>query len=94
MKHCYACRAEVSELTPIGRRDLCASCGADLHCCRNCRHHDVFAQNQCREPGTEPVRDREAGNFCEYFSFRAGLGAREADPAAEAKARLEALFRK
>lgn len=94
MKHCHACRAEVVILTRIGRCDACESCGADLHSCRNCRHHDLFAQNQCREPGTEPVRDREAGNFCDAFDFREGLRAQEADPAADAKAKLEALFRK
>lgn len=94
MKQCHACHAEVVILTRIGRRDTCAQCGADLHCCRNCRHHDPFAQNQCREPGTEPVRDREAGNFCDAFAFRDGARAQEADPVAEAKAKLEALFRK
>lgn len=95
MKSCHACRAEVVILTRVGRRDLCDSCGADLHCCRNCRHHDPFAQNQCREPGTEVVRDREAGNFCDFFSFKDGVAAvDEVDPAAEAKRKLEALFKK
>ena len=93
MKHCHSCGAEVVALTRIGRRDLC-DCGADLHCCRNCKHHDVFAQNQCHEPGTEPVRDREAGNFCDFFDFREGRKAGEVDPAAEARAKLEALFGK
>ena len=94
MKQCHACSAEVVILERIGRRDLCEKCGADLHCCRNCRHHDLFAQNQCREPGTEPVRDREAGYFCDFFSYREGLAEKELDPVAEAKAKLEALFRK
>lgn len=94
MKHCHACGAEVAPLLGrVGRRDACERCGADLHCCLNCRHHDPFAQNQCREPGTEPVRDRAAGNFCDAFEHRDGR-VDAPDPAAEARARLEALFKK
>ncbi|AKU91077.1 hypothetical protein AKJ08_1464 [Vulgatibacter incomptus] len=77
----------------VGRRDTCDHCGADLHCCLSCRHHDFFAQNQCREPGTEQVRDRSAANFCDFFDLGSGRAAEE-DPAAAAKAKLEALFRK
>ena len=81
MKQCHSCGTEVVILTRLGRRDACEKCGADLHSCRNCRHHDLFAQNQCREPGTEPVRDRGAGNFCDCFDFRNGRpSADEPDP--------------
>jgi hypothetical protein len=93
MKHCHACGAEVEILDRVGRRDACERCGADLHCCKNCRHHDPFAQNQCREPAADVViRDREAGNFCDHFAFRDGRP--ERDPVEDAKAKLEALFRK
>lgn len=95
MKQCHACGAEVVVLTRIGRRDTCDRCGADLHCCKNCRHHDSFAQNQCREPGTEPVRDRERANFCDAFEFRDGSAPDGGDDAvAAAKAKLEALFKR
>lgn len=95
MKVCHACGAEIVVIGGrIGRRDTCDGCGADLHVCLNCRHHDPFAQNQCREPGTEPVRDRAAGNYCDAFDHRTGRREDAADPAAEARARLEALFRK
>ena len=93
MRHCHKCGTEVAGLTRVGRRELCEKCNAALHCCLNCKHHDAFAQNQCKEPGTEPVRDREAGNFCDFFDFRHGRPGDE-DPAAKAKAALEALFKK
>lgn len=93
MKHCHACGAEVEIVTRVGRRDTCDACSADLHCCKNCRHHDPFAQNQCREPAADVVvRDRDSANFCDFFDFRDGKT--EKDPVAEAKAKLEALFRK
>jgi len=93
MPNCHSCRAEIVVIGRVGRRDTCDACGADVHCCRNCKHHDPFAQNQCREPGTETVRDRDAANFCDFFEL-GGARAAEEDPAAAAKARLEALFRK
>lgn len=94
MRYCHACGGEVdAALTRVGRRDACDACEADLHCCLNCKHHDPFANNQCNEPGTEPVRDRVAGNFCDAFEYRHGKSG-ESDPAADARAKLEALFAK
>jgi hypothetical protein len=85
----------VGHIERIGRRDACLACGADLHCCRNCGLHDPLLHNQCREPQAEVQVDRERGNFCEFFSFRAAVpGPAGADPAKPARARLDALFAK
>lgn len=80
---------------PFGRRDECPRCGRDVHCCLNCRFHDQSAHNECREPQAEQVAERDRANFCDYFApGEGGPGAKAADPAAEARRKLEALFKK
>ena len=92
---CFACGAPVALASGerVATRDLCARCGADLHVCRNCAHHDPGAYNECREPQAERVADRERANRCEWFTPGGG-GARPADPGPAARAALDALFRK
>ncbi len=94
-RHCQACGAALSGDGPIGRRDACDACGADLHACVQCRFYDPTASDQCREPEAERVQDKERQNFCEYFQLAAGRGGGSGrSPADEAKAKLEALFKK
>ena len=93
MKSCHRCQQEISTKDRIGRRDACSTCGADLHCCLNCTFYDPRYANACREPQAEPVLDKEAGNFCEYFSL-ADCQAQPAAAATTARAQLEALFKK
>jgi hypothetical protein len=90
---CHHCGAEIGPVERIGRRDACLRCGADLHCCLNCRLYEPNAHNQCREPQAEPQVDKTVGNFCEYFSFRSGRSAAPSK-ADTARARLDALFTK
>jgi len=88
---CHHCGRDVDAVAAIGRRDACLGCGADLHCCRNCRFYDPGYHNQCREPQAERQVDKEQGNFCEYFTF--AVGAAGAGVAAESpRAKLEGLF--
>jgi hypothetical protein len=51
----------------IARADECPHCGADMHCCKNCRLFDPGKNNQCNEPQAEYVRDKAKSNFCDYF---------------------------
>lgn len=44
-------------------------CRADLRVCLNCGHYDPRVAQQCRERRAEPVLEKAAGNFCEYFDF-------------------------
>jgi len=44
-------------------------CRADLRVCLNCAHYDPRVAQQCRERRAEPVLEKAAGNFCEYFEF-------------------------
>ena len=67
---CSACDAAI-ELGPgdrVGFREACDRCHADLHVCVNCQLHDPGAHNECREPNSEWVSDRDRANHCEYFS--------------------------
>lgn len=92
---CHACgrAVELASGERVGFRDECPGCGADLHVCRNCRHHDPGAANECREPNAEVVRDRERANRCEYFAPASGGGARSPGRD-DARAAIDALFKK
>ena len=90
---CYSCGVENEFPGPLGRRDHCSSCGKDLRCCLQCRLYDADSTPECREPSAEIQRDKDRGNFCEYFM--PGQGKKKQDRDAEsARAAFEALFKK
>lgn len=69
--NCWKCANQISEVpAKVGFRATCPFCSADLHCCSNCRFYAPGKPNDCAVPGTEPIRDREAANFCEEFQSR------------------------
>lgn len=96
MKTCHHCSHEVLAQERIGRRDTCPQCGSDLRCCLNCLFHDPRLANACQEPNAERQLDKEIGNFCEYFAFVEARRAPSASAtaASQARAQLDALFRK
>ncbi len=93
---CFGCGAEVEIAAGerIGFRDTCEACGADLHVCRNCAHHDPSAHNECREPNAEWVADRERANRCDWFAPGEGQGGAREQGRTKARATLESLFKK
>ena len=91
--HCYYCQREVDTRERIGRGETCTGCGANLRCCRNCMFYDTSYANACREPQAEPVVDKETGNFCDFFAPSERQGTHSI-AATDARARLEALFKK
>lgn len=102
-RQCQSCGAPVRVPDPVPRDAECESCRHDIRSCRNCRHYDLRYNNGCKETEAEPVADKERRNFCEYFdlnpaSFTGAPGA--PNPVAtrtradDARAKLEALFRK
>jgi len=79
----------------VGKRDACPNCGDDLHACVQCEFYDVYSSNQCREPEAERVGDKRRANFCEFFQLsRAEVGEAKPSPAQDARAKLDALFKK
>jgi len=65
-----------------------------VRCCLNCAFYDTHYANACREPNADPVLDKEAGNFCEFFTFSEHRQPRQSPTTDDARARLEALFKK
>jgi hypothetical protein len=70
MKVCGRCGAEVSVGRHVGRSETCSNCGAWLHSCVNCRFYSPRRHNDCAENMAEPVADKRASNFCDYFVFK------------------------
>jgi hypothetical protein len=92
---CYRCGAPLEFVEKVFRQDACPSCDADVRCCLNCAEYDESAPDQCREPQIEKVTVKDRANFCEYFTLREGEPpTRRVDKAAEAKRKLEQLFKK
>ncbi len=92
--NCYRCGTEIVTENKIGRQDTCSQCGSYLHCCLNCRFYDRLAYHECREPQAEWVKEKDSGNFCEYFEARTASGAKKSSAADEAKKKLQELFGK
>lgn len=92
--NCWKCGAGLDGLpVPLGRRDECPACGADLHVCRMCEFYDTSVAKSCREPIAEEVTDKERCNFCDYFRARPSAHDSAAAAAGDAaRAELEALF--
>jgi len=93
---CFSCGAEsaLAAGERLGFREECTACRADLHCCRNCAHHDPSAYNECRESQAERVDDRERVNRCEWFSPGTGGGGARAREQDQARSKLDSLFKK
>jgi hypothetical protein len=93
-RHCHQCGAPYLLSGTPGRSESCDACRADLHVCLNCVHYDLRSAHQCRERRADPVSDKAAANFCEYFEFAVrewhapGTNPRET----EARERLRKLF--
>jgi hypothetical protein len=47
----------------------CASCGADVRSCRNCRFWSPGSYHDCAERVEDAVSDKERANFCDSFQF-------------------------
>ncbi|HOW57220.1 MAG TPA: hypothetical protein PKZ12_04405 [Smithellaceae bacterium] len=102
MKICHKCKTPLTgdKSSPrqgdiprtTGRQELCPCCGAYLHCCRNCLFYEPGAYNDCREPQAERVLDKQAANFCDYFTFKDSEGKNE-NKSAAAQDKLEGLFK-
>jgi hypothetical protein len=92
---CHHCGQLLQFEEKVFRNDTCSNCGSDVRCCLNCSEYSETAPNQCKEPEAEKVSVKDRRNFCDYFKLREGASAsKAADKAAEARRKLEALFKK
>jgi hypothetical protein len=94
--NCWKCGETIQYPTGsrVGNRDACPKCDTDLHSCRNCQFYDPGRHNQCTENQAEWVRDKEAGNYCDYFSPGAVLRAGRRSPRGDdAKKKFDSLFK-
>jgi hypothetical protein len=91
---CHRCGADIGRIERVGRRDACLACGADLHCCRNCRFYTPGHHNDCLENQAERQVDKVVGNFCDFFAFRAGAAASTKPVGSDARSKLDTLFAK
>jgi len=93
---CWKCGASLAYLSlPLARVDLCKACNAELHVCKLCEFYDLSKAKHCREPIAEEVSDKERANFCDYFKPKPGAySTRQKSEAEQARAALEALFKK
>jgi hypothetical protein len=91
---CWKCGTPLEAvLLPIGRRDECPACGADLHACRMCEFYDPAVSKSCREPMADEVEEKERANFCDYFRATPRPAAAGGGTEAEAaRAKLQRLF--
>lgn len=91
---CHSCGTEMSFSGQPGRRDECPKCHADAHVCRNCKHYDPAAYNECREPSADRVQEKDRANFCDFFYGRDPSGVSVSDKQKDLRAAAEALFKK
>jgi hypothetical protein len=65
---CWKCGATlIGQPLPLGRRDECPGCRAELHVCHMCRHYDARRARQCRELAADGVQDKTRVNDCGWF---------------------------
>jgi hypothetical protein len=89
---CHSCKKALTIGRSLGRREVCLSCGVDLHCCLNCRFYDPAVSKQCREPAAELVAEKAKANYCDYFMFADRSSVQS--NADEARRALDDLFKK
>jgi len=92
-RHCWKCGLEWTHRRVPGRSETCVSCQSDLRVCRNCVSYDLRVAYQCRDRRADPVEDKAAANYCEYFDFATRQYASPAEENAREDAAREALKR-
>jgi hypothetical protein len=72
----------------------CSKCRSDLHCCKNCRHFDSAANNECRQPVPARIVSKTKGNSCSLFAAQLKQEQQqEAGGHRDARSAFDALFK-
>jgi hypothetical protein len=69
-RHCHNCGWEWRLAGQPGRGESCHQCHADLRVCLNCISYDPKVAHQCLDRRAEPVMEKAAGNFCEWYQIK------------------------
>lgn len=69
MRQCFSCNNVINYDGKPARGDTCLSCSADVKVCLNCEFFDEGTYNECHETQAERIVEKDASNFCEFFSF-------------------------
>ena len=99
MIKCWNCSGDLGALRKPGREEVCPTCNAWIHCCKNCHFWDDGSRT-CEEPAAEWVHDHERANFCDFFALempaeaRPASDDRRAPPPADGRDAFDRLFRK
>ena len=70
---CFSCQKNFDESLfsmSVGRSETCSSCGSDIRCCLNCQYYEKNSEWECRENISEPVKDKERSNYCDFFRLK------------------------
>ncbi|MES9906052.1 MAG: hypothetical protein ABW168_25670 [Sedimenticola sp.] len=73
---CWNCGRNL-ESNDFGRETLCRVCHKPTRVCRNCLWYAPAFANQCKEPVTERVVEKERANFCAFFEATTDAAAAE-----------------
>lgn len=91
--NCWHCNQALTA-ADYGRETNCPGCTIPTRVCRNCRHFAPGRPNDCVEPMTEPILEKERANFCELFEpTDRPLGDGTRTPAADLAKAAEDLFK-
>ena len=89
---CWKCGKEIDVSVKIYRDSEC-ECGADLHCCKNCKFYSQGSHYDCKESIEDFVSDKESSNFCDFFSPKQIFSLKnDEDKAQKAKDAFNSLF--
>ena len=65
---CWQCGGSLAAIRrPIRHGARCPACRADLHVCRQCRHHAPKVRGECDHDRADRVIDKTSANYCTYF---------------------------
>jgi len=67
VRRCFQCGHQESAGEGVAPGQVCPSCGAPAHCCRNCVHFDPGARLECREAIPARVSGKTEANHCEFY---------------------------
>ena len=77
---CWQCGGSLAAVRrPIRHGARCPACRADLHVCRQCRHHAPKVRGECDHDRADRVVDKTSANYCTCFRPARGAWRGDAD---------------